>query len=144
MSRRLEQIGRCGLNSRHCRMSLHPPEGHDVSSILKDASQPSAGPLHRISECLSSTRRFLSDQACRGFAALTTDAAADTIDSSFEMWLSLEAVENAHSALNAFFTAARSAVAGLFFRLLLLQLRSLLLGVGRGCFALLLLQPQLC
>ena len=110
---------------------LASTDGHDVCVILKDVSQPSIGPLLKISECVSSTGRFLADPACRGFASLIGDVTTN----GFEALLSLGVMEQAHSALHMFFTATRSAVAGVCFRLLLLLHLSLLLGLLLCCFA---------
>ena len=86
--------------------------------MLKDVSQPSAVPLLRIAECLSTTGRFLADRSCRGFDLL--DAGPDA-PNQFNVWLTLAAVEQAHAALATFVAETRSAVTGVF--LLLWPLR---------------------
>ena len=108
---------------------LASTDGHDVCLILKNISQPSLGPLLKISECVSSTGRFLADPACRGFASLIDNVTT----TGFKAWLSLGLMEQAHYALQMFFTTTRSAVAGIRF-LLLLHL-SLLLELLLCCFA---------
>ena len=72
---------------QHIRTSQ---EGTDVVVMLKDVSQPSAVPLLRIAECLSTTGRFLADRSCRGFDLL--DAGLDA-PNQFNVWLTLAAVE---------------------------------------------------
>ena len=67
-------------------------------------------------ECLSNTGRFLADQACRGFASLKADGGIDTLDPhQFNVWLTLQAMEQAHAALMMFVAETHSAVTGVCF-----------------------------